>query len=52
VYRQTGRHHEARKALSTAIEMLRDMEMALWLPEAEAALAGLSTAPASAEHVG
>jgi hypothetical protein len=52
LYRQTDRHDEARAELSTAVEMLHDMEMALWLPEAEAELAGLSTAPASAEPVG
>jgi len=30
---------EARAALSTAIHMYRTMEMALWLPQAEATLA-------------
>ena len=39
LYCQMGRLEEARTALSTAIEMYRTMEMALWLPEAEAILA-------------
>ena len=39
VYGQTGQSEQARAALSTAIEMYRDMEMTFWLPETEAALA-------------
>jgi class 3 adenylate cyclase/tetratricopeptide (TPR) repeat protein len=52
LHRQIGRLDEARMELSTAIGMLRQMEMTHWLPEAEAELAGLSIAPASAEQVG
>ena len=36
---QLGQQEQARIALSTAIEMYRDMEMTFWLPEAEAVLA-------------
>jgi tetratricopeptide (TPR) repeat protein len=36
---QMGRSEEAHAALSTAIELYRAMEMTLWLPQAEAALA-------------
>ena len=39
LYGQTGRGAQARAALSTAIELSRDMEMTLWLPQAEAVLA-------------
>jgi hypothetical protein len=39
LYAKTGQREEARAALSTAIEMYQTMEMVLWLPEAEAALA-------------
>ena len=39
-----GRLDEARAELSTAVQMLREMEMAHWLPEAEAELAGASHA--------
>ena len=39
LYSQMERLEEARTALSTAIEMYRTMEMALWLPQAEAILA-------------
>jgi tetratricopeptide (TPR) repeat protein len=38
LYSQTGQAEQARSALSTAIEMYRDMEMTFWLPEMEAAL--------------
>jgi class 3 adenylate cyclase/tetratricopeptide (TPR) repeat protein len=38
LYRRAGRAHEARVELSAAVEMLRAMEMTLWLPEAEAEL--------------
>ena len=34
-----GRQEEARRELSTAIEMYRTMDMTFWLPETEAALA-------------
>jgi tetratricopeptide (TPR) repeat protein len=39
LYRQIGRLEEARAALAMAIDMYRAMEMAYWLPQAEAALA-------------
>ena len=39
VYSQTGHSEQARAELSTAINMYRDMEMTLWLPETEVALA-------------
>jgi tetratricopeptide (TPR) repeat protein len=39
LYGQTGPSAQARAELSTAIEMYRDMEMAFWLPETQAALA-------------
>ena len=35
LYRRTGRLDEARAELWTAVAMLREMEMAHWLPEAE-----------------
>jgi tetratricopeptide (TPR) repeat protein len=38
LYATTGRRPQARTELSTAIEMYRAMDMALWLPQAEAAL--------------
>jgi tetratricopeptide (TPR) repeat protein len=40
LYAKIGRRAEARAELSTAIELYQTMEMTLWLPEAEAALAG------------
>jgi hypothetical protein len=39
LYATTGQREQAHTALSTAIEMDRDMEMTFWLPETEAALA-------------
>ena len=39
LYATTGQREQARTALSTAIEMYRDMAMTFWLPETEAALA-------------
>ena len=39
LYATTGQREQARTALSTAIDMYRAMEMAFWLPQAEAALA-------------
>ena len=39
LYAKTGQHEQARTALSTAIELYHAMEMQLWLPQAEAALA-------------
>jgi hypothetical protein len=42
LYGQVEQTKQARVALSTAIEMYRDMEMTFWLPQAEAALGQLS----------
>src|SRR5262249_21924624 len=42
LYATTGQAEQARTALSTAIEMYRDMEMTFWLPQTEAALAQVS----------
>jgi tetratricopeptide (TPR) repeat protein len=39
LYQCVGKREPARAALSTAIELLRAMEMTFWLPRAEAALA-------------
>ena len=39
LYRQIGQFAPARAALSTAIALYRAMDMAFWLPQAEAALA-------------
>jgi class 3 adenylate cyclase/tetratricopeptide (TPR) repeat protein len=39
LYTAAGRWEQARAALSTAIEMYREMEMTFWLPETEVALA-------------
>jgi tetratricopeptide (TPR) repeat protein len=39
LYATTGQHEQARAALSTAIEMYRDMEMTFWLPQTQATLA-------------
>ena len=39
LYRQMGQVEQAHAALSTAIDLYRDMEMTFWLPEAEAVLA-------------
>jgi len=39
LYVGTGQHQQARVELSKAIEMYRDMDMTLWLPQALAALA-------------
>ena len=41
LYSQKGQAEQARAELSTAIEMYRDMEMTLWLPETEEALAAV-----------
>ena len=38
-----GEQKQARSALSTAIEMYRAMDMAFWLPQAEAALGQVTT---------
>jgi hypothetical protein len=52
LYRRAGRPHEARAELNVALDLYLSMEMRHWVPEAEAELAGLVTAPASAEKVG
>jgi hypothetical protein len=39
LYRRIGRPDQARAELATAVVMLREMEMAFWLPEAERELA-------------
>jgi tetratricopeptide (TPR) repeat protein len=39
LYQRVGKREPARAALSTAIELLRAMEMTFWLPRAEAVLA-------------
>jgi tetratricopeptide (TPR) repeat protein len=39
LYAATGQREQARTALSTALEMYRDMEMTFWLPQVQAALA-------------
>jgi tetratricopeptide (TPR) repeat protein len=39
LYAKAGRPEQARTALSTAIALYRTMDMAFWLPQAEAALA-------------
>jgi hypothetical protein len=39
LFRLVGRADAARTELSTAVELLRAMEMTFWLPEAEAELA-------------
>jgi tetratricopeptide (TPR) repeat protein len=41
LYHQTSRVEQARIALATAIDLYRAMDMTFWLPEAEAALAGV-----------
>ena len=38
LYVKTGQPEQARTALSTAIELYRDMDMTFWLPQAEATL--------------
>jgi hypothetical protein len=39
LFRRLGRLEDARAEMAIAVEMLRDMGMSLWLPEAEAELA-------------
>jgi hypothetical protein len=39
LYHQTGRATQARTALAAAIDLYRAMDMTLWLPQAEDALA-------------
>ena len=39
LYAATGQQEQARAALATAVTLYRAMEMTLWLPETEAALA-------------
>ena len=42
LYLQTSRDEQARAALATAIDLYRAMDMAFWLPQAEAALAQIA----------
>jgi hypothetical protein len=44
LYSQTNQPEQACTELNTALEMYRDMEMRFWLPETEAALAGVEGA--------
>jgi tetratricopeptide (TPR) repeat protein len=46
LYGRVGREPQARAALSTAIALYWSMEMAFWLPQAEAALAQVEVASA------
>ena len=41
LYGRTGQRHQARAALSTAIELYHAMDMTFWLPQTQAALAQL-----------
>jgi tetratricopeptide (TPR) repeat protein len=45
LYATIGRQEDARAKLSTAIDLYRAMEMTLWLPQAEAALAQVEGRP-------
>jgi uncharacterized protein HemY len=38
LYRRTKKHEQAKQHLTTATAMMREMEMGLWLGEAEAEL--------------
>ncbi len=38
LYRRTGQHEQAREHLTTATTMYREMDMRLWLEQAEAEL--------------
>jgi uncharacterized protein HemY len=42
LYRRTGKQQQAKEHLNTAAAMMREMEMGLWLEEAEAAVKELS----------
>jgi hypothetical protein len=46
LYGQTGRSEQAQVALSTAIEMHRDMDMTLWLRQVQEALATVTSVSA------
>ncbi len=50
LYRRMGGPDEARAKLSTAVEMFREMEITVWLPEAEAELAKATTERHRAER--
>jgi len=41
LYRQTDNLEQAKKHLTTATSMMREMQMGLWLEQAEAELKGL-----------
>ena len=51
LYVKTGQREQARTALSTAIELYRDMDMTFWLPQAEAALAQVEGVVRAYGHV-
>jgi hypothetical protein len=42
LYAVTGQREQARTELAAAIELYHAMDMIFWLPEAEAALAGVA----------
>jgi Flp pilus assembly protein TadD len=42
LYGKLGQQEQARRELSTAIEMYRTMAMTFWVPQAEAALAQMA----------
>ena len=45
LYARQGQRQQARAALAAAIDLYRDMAMTFWLPQAEAALAQVESAP-------
>ena len=45
LYARQGQRQQAHAALATAIDLYRDMEMTFWLPQTEAALAQVESAP-------
>jgi hypothetical protein len=49
LYAKAVMREQARAELSTAIELYRAMEMPLWLPQAEAALAQMGRGEVSGE---
>ena len=42
LYTQTGQREQAHAELTAAIDLYRTMDMTLWLPQAEVALAQMS----------
>ena len=47
LYGRSGRPKDARGELSTAVEMLRQMDMTFWLPRAETELAEAGVSPST-----